>query len=189
MVEETMAHVDIGFPDFVKKARELYKDLPRLLVTVSSQGQPNVMTVGPTDYGKKGGADIVYEFIRPSCYTSELIEETGEYTVNIPREGMGDVVRFCGSVSGRDHDKFTEMNLTAIPSRFVSAPIIKECGIHLECKLLGIYDVRLESVSGVFKDYFERNSIPEQIYHKLYPAEIVAVYADEDIARRLWQII
>ena len=58
MTEETMARVDIGFPDFLQKARELYKDLPRLLVTVSSQGQPNVMTVGPTDYGRKGGADI-----------------------------------------------------------------------------------------------------------------------------------
>jgi flavin reductase (DIM6/NTAB) family NADH-FMN oxidoreductase RutF len=181
-----MALVDISFPDFVKKTIELHADLPRLLVTVSSQGRPNVMTVGGTHYGIGWVKPFVYQWVRPSCYTSELIEETGEYTLNIPREGMEDVVRFCGSVSGRDRDKFAEMNLTAIPSRFVSAPVIKECGIHLECKLMGIFDVRPESVSGALMDYYETGNIPEHNYHRLYPAEIVAAYADEDIARCLW---
>ena len=99
---------------------------------------------------------------------------------------MGEVVRFCGSVSGRDHDKFAEMNLTAIPSRDVFAPVIQECGIHLECKLTGIWEPRPESISGSSKAYYERSGTPAENYHRCYFAEIVAIYADADIAGRLW---
>ena len=179
-----MAYVDIDLLEFVKKTREIDADLPRLLVTVDGQGRPNVMTVGITNYSM-WTRPFVYQWVKPSCYSSELIEETGEYTLNIPREGMEDVVSICGTVSGRDHDKFVEMNLTAIPSRIVSAPIIKECGIHLECKLMGVFDVRPETVSAVLKDYYERGNLPEHNYHRIYPAEVVAAYADEDIARDL----
>jgi flavin reductase (DIM6/NTAB) family NADH-FMN oxidoreductase RutF len=180
-----MAYVDISFADFVKKAHQLHDGSPWLLATVSSQGRRNVMTVAASGFG---GAPYHYvcEWVRPSCYTSELIEETRDYTLNIPRQGMAEVVRFCGRVSGRHHDKFAEMNLTAIPSRAVSAPIIQECGIHLECRLVGIFDGRPSSVAGAPKDYYERHHTPEHNYHKLYLGEIMAIYADADVARRLW---
>jgi flavin reductase (DIM6/NTAB) family NADH-FMN oxidoreductase RutF len=181
-----MTCVDISFADFAKKAHELLAGSPWLLATASCQGKSNVMTVGATGLGTAAGVHYIVEWIRPSCYTSELIEETGEFTLNAPREAMGEVVRFCGSVSGRDHDKFAEMNLTPIPSRTVSAPTIKECGVHLECKLLGIWDARPESITGSSKEYYERSGTPAHNYHRLYFAEILAIYADADIARRLW---
>jgi len=181
-----MAYVDLSFADFAKKAHKLLDRSPWLLATATRQGQSNVMTVGATGFGTAAGVHYVVEWIRPSCYTSELIEETGEFTLNVPREGMEEVVQFCGSVSGRDHDKCAEMTLTAIPSRAVSAPIIKECGIHLECKLTGIWDARPESITGSSKEYYEQSGTPAHNYHRLYFAEIVTTYADADIARRFW---
>jgi flavin reductase (DIM6/NTAB) family NADH-FMN oxidoreductase RutF len=184
-MEVTMAYIELSFADFAKKAHELLAGAPWLLATASCQGKSNVMTVGATGLGTAAGVHYVVEWIKPSCYSSELIEETREFTLNVPREGMREVVRFCGSVSGRDHDKFAEMNLTAIPSRTVSAPIIQECGIHLECKLTGIWDARPESITGSSKEYYERSATPEHNYHRCYFAEIVAIYVDEDVARCL----
>jgi flavin reductase (DIM6/NTAB) family NADH-FMN oxidoreductase RutF len=185
-MEKPMTYVDISFAEFTEKAHELLAGSPWLLATASSQGKPNVMTVGATGLGTAAGVHYVVEWVKPSCYTSELIEETREFTLNVPREGMGEVVRSCGSVSGRDRDKFAEANLTAIPSKIVSAPILQECGIHLECKLTGIWDARPESITGSSKAYYERSGTPAHNYHRCYFAEIVAIYADKDVARRLW---
>ena len=51
----------------------------------------------------------------------------GDYTLNVPKEGMKDIVDFCGVVSGRDHEKFKEKSVAAIPSRKVNSPIFGEC--------------------------------------------------------------
>jgi flavin reductase (DIM6/NTAB) family NADH-FMN oxidoreductase RutF len=185
-MEKTMAYVELCFTDFSQKAHELLAGSPWLLATASRQGKANVMTVGATGLGTAAGVHYVVEWIRPSCYSSELIEETVAFTLNVPREGMGEAVRFCGSVSGRDHDKFAEANLTAMPSKIVPAPVIQECGIHLECRLTGIWEARPESISGSSQAYYEKSGTPPDNYHRCYFAEIVAIYADEDVARRLW---
>jgi len=46
--------------------------------------------------------------VRPSRYTHDFIENTGEFTVNVPNRGMESIVSYCGTVSGKDHDKFEE---------------------------------------------------------------------------------
>ena len=124
---------------------------------------------------------FVCELIRPSCHSVKLIEETGDYTLNVPREGMEDIINYCGTVSGRDYDKFKEKNLTAVPSREVKSPIIEECKIHLECKMTGIFDPRPERVSAAAKEYYENNNIPVENYHRIYMAEIVAIYAGRGV--------
>jgi len=63
--------------------------------------------------------------VRPSRYTYKLIEQTNDFTVNI-----------VGTVSGRDHNKFKEKHITAIPSHKIRAPIIKECLLHFECRVI-----------------------------------------------------
>ena len=171
-----MEKVDVTF-------QELLKILPTimegnfLLTSVSGQGNPNIMTVGHLGISARP-YPFVCEYIRPSCRTAKLIEETGDYVLNVPQDGMEDIVEFCGTVSGHDHDKFNEKNLTAIPSREVKSPIIGECKIHLECRLVGIFEPRPGSISGAGLAYYETNNIPVENYHRIYMAEIVAIYAD-----------
>jgi flavin reductase (DIM6/NTAB) family NADH-FMN oxidoreductase RutF len=98
--------------------------------------------------------------ISPTRYTHQLIQETGEFVINIPTIDIIDAVFFCGAVSGIKCDKFKETGLTPLQARKVKLPIIKECIAHLECKLknqLTIGD------------------------HTVFIAEVVEAYADKNI--------
>ena len=73
--------------------------------------------------------------VRPERYSFEIIHDTGEFTLNIPTARLANLTDWCGVVSGRDHDKFQERNLTALPSSEISAPLIGECPLGLECRV------------------------------------------------------
>ncbi|TDB37952.1 MAG: flavin reductase family protein [Actinobacteria bacterium] len=78
--------------------------------------------------------------LRQSRRTLELIRETGEFTVNIPRAADAAVVDYFGIVSGHDHDKFAETGWTLEPSSVISAPLIAQCPYNLECRVLSEVD-------------------------------------------------
>ena len=90
-----------------------------LLASVDTQGKPNVMTIGWGAVGTIWGRPIFMILVRPSRYTFNLINATGEYTVNVPIPELGDAVSYFGSVSGRDQDKFKVKGLTATQGKKV----------------------------------------------------------------------
>lgn len=73
--------------------------------------------------------------VSPRRHSHSLIEETKEFVVNIPTMDMLDRTVFCGTKSGRTHDKFKEAGLTQLSAKKVKPPLIRECVGHLECKL------------------------------------------------------
>jgi len=110
--------------------------------------------------------------VRPSRHTYEFIERNGEFTVNVPTPGMREVVLFCGSVSGRDHDKFREKKLTPLPGRKVGCPVIGDCSVNFECRVFHKNDVvPITLFSDIPPEYY-----PEGDYHRVYFGEIVAAY-------------
>jgi flavin reductase (DIM6/NTAB) family NADH-FMN oxidoreductase RutF len=119
--------------------------------------------------------------VRPSRYTYQCLEATNDFTVNVPTQEMAEIVSFCGTVSGRDHDKFAEKNLTAAPGRKVKSPTIAECVIHYECQVVHKNDV----IPAQLDRAIQVGAYPAGDYHRLYYGEIVAVYADEDAAQRV----
>jgi len=80
--------------------------------------------------------------------------------VNVPSKNLVRQTILCGSVSGREHDKFVEAGLTPILADRVKSPLIKECVSNLECKVVASY------VCGD---------------HTLFVGEIVAAHADKDM--------
>jgi len=66
-------------------------------------------------------------------FTSELINSSGEFAVNIPGAELLKQVTLCGQASGRDKDKFALAGLTPAAGRKIRAPLIDECLGHLEC--------------------------------------------------------
>ncbi|MGB9741167.1 MAG: flavin reductase family protein [Candidatus Bathyarchaeia archaeon] len=105
-----------------------------LVSCIGKSGKPNIITLAwamPTSINPP----LVAVSIAPRRYSHRLIEETKEFVVNIPTIEILDEISLCGTVSGRDHDKFKETGLTPLPAKKVNAPIIKECVAHLECKL------------------------------------------------------
>ncbi|MEI8172806.1 MAG: flavin reductase family protein [Deltaproteobacteria bacterium] len=73
--------------------------------------------------------------VRPDRYSHAIIQATHEFVVNIPSPRQAKVVDWCGTVSGRDVDKFVETGLTPAKALKVRSPIITECLLNIECRV------------------------------------------------------
>ncbi len=133
--------------------------VPPVLVTCGTMEDPNVFTVGWT-----GIVNTIpprtYISIRPSRLSFDLIKESGHFTINLTTVDLLKATDYCGVKSGRDFNKFKEMNLTPTPSSQVTSPQLLESPLSLECK---VFDI-----------------IPLGSHH-MFLADIVAVNARESL--------
>ena len=110
---------------------------PRHTVLVSctdKAGKSNIITLAwtmPTSITPP----MVAISISPERYSHELIQETGEFVINVPTVEILKETLFCGRRSGRRVDKFRDANLTPAPAKRVKPPVIEECVAHLECRV------------------------------------------------------
>lgn len=176
-----MTKATIHYADFFAEVMRRMRGDGLLLVTTGSDGKPNVMTIGWGTVGSIWGRPTFLVLVRPSRYTYSRLEEIGDFTVNVPPPELADAANHCGTVSGRDHDKFQEKQLTILPSKEVRPPVIKECVIHYECRTLHRNDI----IPGAVVQAVLDDAYPVGDYHRIYFGEIVAAYADEDAAERL----
>ncbi len=101
--------------------------------------------------------------------------------MNVPSAELRKAVAFCGSQSGRDYDKFAEMEMTAVPGKKVKSPIIDECVIHYECKIVHKNNVlKDELASEIVSSAYSGGD-----FHTIYYGEILSVYASPDAREKL----
>ena len=141
-----------------------------LLAAMGQDGKINAMTIGWGLIGRVWSDPIFMVAVRPTRHTHRLIEETNEFTVNVPCEGMDEIMNYCGTVSGRDYDKFKEVGLTAEKGKRVKSPIIAECIAHYECKVIGNSKVIPKLLSSEVK----RRYYVSENYHTLYFGKILS---------------
>ncbi len=176
-----MAKVDAQFTDHVAETVAALTSSGVLLVSVGEDGKPNIMTIGWGTIGVIWGKPIFVVLVRPSRHTFRLLNQTNEFTVNVPYPDLKEACDVCGSESGRDIDKFAKCNLTPAAGNKVKVPIVQECGIHYECRVVHKNNVApVELEPGIMGEYY-----PTEDFHTVYYGEIVACYADEDLRQRM----
>ena len=137
----------------IKKPFTALRPMPVVLVSCGHGEQANIITIAWTGILCSNPPQIGIG-VRPSRHSHGLIQETGEFVVNIPGEGMLDEVEYCGFISGREVDKFTARGLTPAPGSAVQTPIIAECPLNIECRVtqtlpLGSHDLFIGEVVAV----------------------------------------
>jgi len=137
----------------VKKPFVALRPVPVVLVSCGHGEQANIITIAWTGILCSSPPHVGIG-VRSDRHSHSLIQETGEFVVNIPSEGLLDEVEYCGFVSGRDADKFAEGGLTPAPGSAIQTPVIAECPINLECRLvhrlpLGSHDLFVGEVVAV----------------------------------------
>jgi flavin reductase (DIM6/NTAB) family NADH-FMN oxidoreductase RutF len=128
----------------VKPFRPAYPSPAALVTSVDEAGRPNVLTLGEVfnvSIGVGTQPVILGIAIAKPRYSHQLITATREYVVNFPPSSMVKTVDLCGTVSGRDVDKFAEFGLTPVPATHVRPPLIAECPLNVECRVLSILEV------------------------------------------------
>ncbi len=113
----------------------LLAPLPAVLVTSGTMEHANVATVAWT-----GMVNTIppktYISLRKSRYSFELIEENGEFAINLTTADMIRAVDYCGMYTGRKTDKFKKCGLTKTPASKISAPLLVESPLCLECQVV-----------------------------------------------------
>ncbi len=131
--------------------------VPAVMVSCMRPGErPNIITVAWAGTVCSDPAMLSIS-VRKERYSHRILEETGEFAVNLVNRELTFAADYCGVRSGRDVDKFQEMKLTPQPSKYISAPGIAESPLILECRVkqqipLGTHDMFLAEVLGVSVD-------------------------------------
>ncbi len=141
----------------VWKPGNMLYPLPAVLVSVADRaGNLNLFTVAWTGT-VCSDPPMVSISVRPERYSYHMIEETGEFVVNLTTESLAYATDYCGVRSGRDTDKWREMNLTPLKGEHVQAPMVAESPVNLECRVtqqlkLGTHTMFLAEVLAVHVD-------------------------------------
>lgn len=133
--------------------------LPAVMVSVGNkQGETNIITVAWTGTICTNPA-MVYISVRPERYSYQMIKESGEFVINLTTEKLVKATDYCGVKSGRDVDKWKEMNLHQEQADTLEySPLILESPVNIECKVV---------------------EIKELGSHHMFIANVTAVHADE----------
>ncbi len=139
--------------------------LPAVMVSVAGlDGEKNIITIGWTGT-ICSDPPMVSISVRPERYSYQMLKDTGEFVINLTTKELAFATDYCGVKSGRDVDKFKEMNLTALPGKVVKAPLIGESPVNIECQVtevkhLGTHDMFLAKVVAVHADekYMDENN-------------------------------
>lgn len=132
--------------------------VPVVLVTCGGD-QPNILTVNRLS-SCNAEPPMLAMSIRPGRYSHDLIADQGEFVVNIPTPEMEPLTDYVGVTTGREEPKWQALGLTPAASSEVATPLIAECPVNLECRVVEI--MKLPS-------------------HTLFIGEVVAMHADESV--------
>jgi len=120
----------------LSRAFTLIEPGPVVLVTTCDGSKNNVMTISWS---------MVLDFTPVFAittgewnYSFAALRKTRECVIAIPTVDLLDRVVGIGTCSGADIDKFDRFNLSAVPSKIVNAPMIKECLANIECKVVDL---------------------------------------------------
>lgn len=133
--------------------------VPAVMVTCGKEENANIITlawVGTVN----SEPPIVSISVRYQRHSFHLIEQEGEFTVNLVTKELVHATDVCGVVSGRNVDKFSHTGLTACKGEKVACPYIGESPLALECKVIKRVDFGT---------------------HAVFFGEVVNVIADESV--------
>ena len=141
-----------------------------VLLTTKAGDRVNTMTIGWGKIGIEWNRPVFIAYVRETRYTKQMLEECGEFTVNIPLHDIdGQILTYCGKMSGRDTNKISDMGLTLVESDVISVPGIQQLPLTLECKV-------------IYKQKQELKCMPQTILNRFYPVIDESGFRDYHIA-------
>lgn len=143
----------------ILKGATLLAPLPVVMVSVGDADKANIITVAWTGT-ICSQPPRVYVSIRHDRFSYDIIKAKGEFVINFTNERLLPTCDYCGIRSGKDIDKFAEMKLNKERADVVSAPMIAESPINMECKVFDVLNLGS---------------------HDVFLADVVAIHADESI--------
>ncbi len=153
----------------------IIEQLPRgILLNSAANGVLDTMTIGWGTIGVDWSRRVFTVYVRESRYTKSLLDAHPEFTLSIPtpQSDCRKILGYCGTTSGRDVDKFKDMNLTIVQGSQVSTPAVLELPLTIECKIIYKQDQDPKAIApDILARYY-----PTGDFHTAYTGQIVDCY-------------
>lgn len=140
------------------RAGNMLYPLPAVMVSCARNGEkPNIITVAWAGTVCTN-PPMVSVSIRPERHSYGMIEESGEFVINLVTQELVRACDWCGVRSGLDHDKFAFCGLDALPAEGMTyAPLIAQSPVNIACRVvqkipLGSHDLFLAKVVSIHVD-------------------------------------
>ena len=159
----------------LSKVYQMLEPGPVVLLTTAHKGRANIMTMS---------WHMMVEFEPPlvACVLSEAnysfaaLRATKECVIAIPAVKLAPIVAEIGNCSGWDVDKFERFGLTPKAAARVAPPLVAECFVNLECRvintrLVNTFNLFVLEVVKAWVDPAQKN--PKTIHHHGYGKFVV----------------
>ena len=141
------------------KGSALLAPTPPVMVTCGDMENSNIITVAWAGLICTHPPRVSIA-VRPTRHSYGLIKESGEFIINLTPARLIRECDYCGIYTGAKVDKFEKTGLHKAPASAVACPVIEECPLALECKVIDV--------------------IPQGT-HDLFLADVVAVDVDDSL--------
>ncbi|MDR2898884.1 MAG: flavin reductase family protein [Clostridiales bacterium] len=144
---------------------------PGAFLSAEHGGVKNTMTIGWGYAGIMWNKPYFIALVRPSRYTHDLIVNSKEFTVSVPKAGsMSPELKTCGVKSGRDINKSEVVRF--VDGKSVNAPVVYGCDMYFECRVNYFHALDKALMPAEILD----SSYQDNSLHTLFFGEIVDYY-------------
>jgi len=139
--------------------------LPAVLVSLGQNPDEfNIITISWTGT-INSDPPMCYISVRPSRHSYQILKKNMEFVINLTNKELLHATDWCGMKSGKNFNKFKQMNLTPGKAQKVKAPLILESPVNIECTVnkiihLGSHDMFMADIVSVNynKDFIDEKS-------------------------------
>jgi len=114
--------------------------MPVFLVGANVDGKPNLMAVAWGGIAN-GQPPMISVAIQHHRYTYRGIRQNLTFSVNVPSVDLIRETDYCGITSGAEVNKVEVCQFKVFYGKLNNAPLIEQCPINLECKVVHILDL------------------------------------------------
>ena len=114
--------------------------MPALLVGANVEGNPNFMALAWGGIAN-GEPPMISVAINHRRYTFIGIRQNMTFSVNVPSVDLVKEADYCGMFSGSKFNKADDCQFKVFYGKLNNAPLIEQCPINLECKVVHILDL------------------------------------------------
>lgn len=148
-------------------------------VFLMAEGNP--MTISWCEFGRVWNRPVCTVLVRQSRHTHGLLEQSGRFTVSIPKAGdRKEALAYCGTRSGREVNKLEALGLSLLPARAGGADGLAGCAMHFECRVVFKLESDLRNLDEAIRRQFygDNQATPDGDPHTVYFGEILAAYRE-----------
>jgi len=136
--------------------------MPATLVGANVNGKPNFMAVAWCGIANSE-PPMISVALRHNRYTLKGIRDKLTFSVNIPSRDLVEETDYCGITSGSKVNKTEVCHFKVFYGKLSDAPLIEQCPINLECKVVHILDLgsHVLVIGRIEETYVSENCLTE----------------------------